>query len=435
MTYHGIISAVVENSLAAELGLHPGDRLVAVNGQAVQDIIDLSFALSDEYVEIQIEKANGEQEVYEIEKEYNEDLGLEFESAVFDKVRQCANRCVFCFVDQMPPGMRESLYVKDDDYRLSFLYGNFVTLSNLTPHDKKRMRQLHLSPLYVSVHTTDGNLRSKMLNNKRAANIMAELRQLVKEGIEFHAQIVLCPGINDGKILEKTISDLYELHPAVLSLAIVPVGITRYREKLHPLRVFTPEEARQIITMIGTWQHRCRAERDTGFVYLADEFYLGAGEPIPVSDRYDGFPQLENGVGLIRSFLDEWASESKSSVGYHEPKCLAIICGTSAAKVFTLLLEEIAIPNLIVKLIPIENRFFGPHITVTGLLTGNDILQQLELVKNELNGVIIPGIALRKGESVFLDGIKPSDMEETLQIPVRIAYFAQDLLHLLKEWR
>ena len=435
MTYKGQIAAVAPGSLADDLGLAPGDRLLAVNDQPVQDIIDLSFALADEYVELLIEKADGTQEIHEIEKDYEEQLGIDFESAVFDKVHQCANQCLFCFVDQMPPGMRETLYIKDDDYRLSFLYGNFVTLTNLTPTDKKRIRQLHLSPLYVSVHTTDGDLRSRMLNNKRAGRIMEELRELAEQGIDFHSQIVLCPGFNDGQVLEQTIRDLYALAPAALSLAIVPVGLTRYREGCHPLRVFTPAESAQVIDMVAAWQAKCRSETESSFVYLADEFYLAAGYPIPNYEEYDDFPQLENGVGLVRSFLDEWQQYAAAAVGYDKPFAVDVVCGVSAAKVLGPLLDDLCIPNLTVRLAPVVNDFFGHHITVTGLLTGRDILSCLQSLPGERQGVIIPGIALRKGEAVFLDGMKPSDLEESLGVPVRTAYFAEDLLNLLKEWR
>lgn len=435
MTYQGQIAAVAPGSLADDLGLVPGDRLLAVNDQPVQDIIDLSFALADEYVELLIEKADGTQEIHEIEKEYEEQLGIDFESAVFDKVHQCANRCLFCFVDQMPPGMRETLYIKDDDYRLSFLYGNFVTLTNLTPTDKKRIRQLHLSPLYVSVHTTDGELRSRMLNNKRAGRIMEELRELAEQGIDFHSQIVLCPGFNDGQVLEQTIRDIYALAPAALSFAIVPVGLTRYRENCHPLRVFTPAESAQVIDMVASWQAKCRAEIQSSFVYLADEFYLAAGYPIPNDEEYDDFPQLENGVGLVRSFLDEWQQHSAATIGYDKPFTVDVVCGVSAAKVLAPLLTDLSIPNLTVRLVPVVNDFFGHHITVTGLLTGRDILRSIQSLPGERQGLIIPGIALRKGEAIFLDGLKPSDLEEALGIPVRTAFFAEDLLNLLKEWR
>lgn len=436
MTYKGIIANVVPDSIADELRIKPGDRLVSVNGQPLQDIIDLSFALADEYVELLIEKADGQEEAFEIEKDYDEDLGLEFESAVFDRVRQCANKCIFCFVDQMPQGMRESLYIKDDDYRLSFLYGNFVTMTNLGPKDIQRIKQLHLTPLYASVHTTNGELRAKMLNNKRAGNIMEQIKELIEAGVSLHAQIVLCPGVNDGEELDKTISDLYALYPDIMSLAVVPVGLTRYRENCYPLEAFTASQANDVISLVEKWQNKCRAEGDTTFVYLADEFYLAAGHNVPDYETYDDFPQLENGVGIVRNFLAEWEEEVKQlDVGYEQPHYIDLVCGMSAAKVFRPLLDKLNIPGLNVRLVPVENKFFGPHVTVTGLLTGQDIIDQLRTLQGPRTGVIIPGIALRKGQPVFLDETTPENIAAELGTTVRTAYFAKDLLTLLKGWR
>lgn len=435
MAFKGIIAKVIPGSIARELDLAPGDRLLAVNGQPVQDIIDLSFALADENVELLIEKQDGEQELLEIEKEYDEDLGLEFESAVFDSVRRCANRCIFCFVDQMPPGMRESLYVKDDDYRLSFLYGNFVTLSNLGPRDFKRIRQLHLSPLYVSVHVTDGDIRKRMLNNERASQIMQQLKDLVSDGIELHTQVVLCPGVNDGDVLAKTIDDLAALYPQVLTMAIVPVGLTRYRDECYPLNVFTRDQAADVINLVQARQKEYREKLGTSFVFLADEFYMGADYPVPDYDAYEGFPQLENGVGLVRSFLAEWEEQTADNKGYDQEHYIDVVCGVSAAKILKPLLAAITIPNLNIRVVPVENRFFGPHVTVTGLLTGKDIIDNLSALPGLRTGVIIPGIALRKGESVFLDNLTPEDIAGELKVPVRSAYFAQDLHQLLMAWR
>lgn len=435
MPSSGIISRIVPGSIAEELELVPGDKLMSVNGQSINDIIDLSFALAEEYVELIIEKKNGEQELFEIEKDFDDELGAEFESAVFDRVRQCANRCIFCFVDQMPMGMRESLYVKDDDYRLSFLYGNFITLSNLTPKDVDRIKRLHLSPLFISVHTTDGELRSRMLGNKRAGDIQSQLARLIKCGVEFHAQIVLCPKVNDGEQLEKTIQDLYSLHPHTLSLAIVPVGLTRYRQACHPLTGFTPDEARQTIEKVSKWQERCRREIGSSFVYLSDEFYISTGTELPSEDFYDGFPQLENGIGLVRSFLSEWEESVKKADGYQSPLHVDIVCGVSAYKVLQPLLEALQITNLIPRLVPVTNHFFGENVTVTGLLTGKDIISALAELPGPRSAVIIPGVALRKGEEIFLDELTPMHIESSIGVPVRTAYFARDLFELLSSWR
>jgi putative radical SAM enzyme (TIGR03279 family) len=435
MAYSGIISKVMPESIADEIGLEQGDHLVAVDGQNIRDIIDLSFALADDCVEILIEKKNGEQEVFEIEKEYDEDLGIEFESAVFDGVRRCANKCIFCFVDQMAPGMRESLYVKDDDYRLSFLYGNFVTLTNLGPKDNKRISQLHLSPLYISVHTTNGILRKKMLNNKFADKIMEQLNELIANGVEMHTQVVLCPNINDGEELEKTISDLYALHPNVLSMAIVPVGLSRFRDNCYDLEVFNPEKALAVVQKVSSWQEKCRKVSGTSFVYLSDEFYLAANQPIPSYEMYDGFPQLENGIGLVRNFLAEWQEEAIVTSGYSDPHYLDVVCGVSAQKILGPLLETINIPNLIIRVLPVENNFFGTDITVSGLLTGQDIINTLNDTAGIRTGVIIPGASLKKGESVFLDNMTCDQLEAHIAAPVRVAYSAKDLRELLQSWR
>jgi putative radical SAM enzyme (TIGR03279 family) len=436
LTCSGIISQVIPGSIADEIGLVSGDRLLSVNGEAVRDLIDLSFALAEEYVEIIIEKANGAQEIYEIEKDFDEDLGIEFESAVFDKIRQCANRCIFCFVDQMPPGMRKSLYVKDDDYRLSFLYGNFITLTNLGPNDFDRIRNLHLSPLYVSVHTTDEELRIRMLGNKRAGEINRHLQKLINNGVELHTQVVLCPDFNDGDNLNKTIQDLYSMYPHILSLAIVPVGLTRYRENCYPLRTFQEQTARRIIATVDQWQKRCRKETGKSFVYLSDEFYVSAGCDIPEYNFYDGFPQLENGVGIVRSFLREWEEATQQfSSSYTTPHYIDIVCGASAHKILEPLIQGMKISNLLPRLVPVENEFFGADVTVTGLLTGRDIIAALAKLSGPRTGIIIPGVALRKGEQVFLDELKPGDIESKLQVPVRTAYFAKDLYQLLCAWR
>jgi len=435
LAYSGIVARIIPDSIAAQLGLEPGDRLITVDGESIRDIIDLSFALADESVELIIEKKNGQQEMLEIEKEYDEDLGIEFESAVFDGVRRCANKCIFCFVDQMAPGMRESLYVKDDDYRLSFLYGNFITLTNSVPQDMNRISRLHLSPLYISVHTTNSSLREKMLNNKNAGKIMEQLSTLITSGIEMHTQIVLCPDINDGDELEKTIHDLYSLHPSIISMAIVPVGLSRYRENCYSLKVFTPEKALSVVMMVNKWQQKCRKSKGTSFVYLSDEFYLAANQPIPSYDSYDGFPQLENGIGLIRNFLHEWQQESIVTTGYQTPHHLTVVCGISAQKILEPLLVAIKIHNLTIRVIPVENDFFGKNITVSGLLTGQDIARTLLQVGEGRTGVIIPGTALRKGEGIFLDNMTLDELERHIAVPVRAAYGAEDLRELLQAWR
>lgn len=436
MTAKGLIAGVTAGSIAAELGLEPGDALLAVNGKPVKDIIDLSFALADEYVELLVAKPGGDEELFAVEKDYDEDLGLEFESAVFDRVRPCANKCLFCFVDQMPAGLRESLYIKDDDYRLSFLYGNFITLTNLTRTDRDRIRRLHLSPLYVSVHATDGAVRAGLLGTKRAAAIMDQLKELVADGIELHTQVVLCPGMNDGEVLDRTIADLYALRPHILSLAVVPVGLTRYRPADgRPLRTFTPAEAEGVVAQVAGWQQRSRRQTGSGFVYLADEFYLAAGKPIPAYDEYDGFPQLENGIGLVRAFLADWQAAAPAIRARSAPLYLDVVCGRSAAIILEPLLKELDIANIKPRLVPVINQFFGSSVTVTGLLTGGDIMASLASLPGPRDGVILPGVALRKGENVFLDGLNPSAVADRLATTVRVAFSAGELKQLLADWR
>ena len=435
MHYEGLISAVVPGSIADKLSIVAGDILLAVDDSPVQDIIDLSFALAEENITLTIQKNTGKRRIYKIKKKYNDDIGLEFESAVFDGVRQCANKCVFCFVEQMPQGMRSSLYVRDDDYRLSFLYGNFITLTNLTNKDKQRIRRLHLSPLYISVHTTNDELRAGMMNNKKAGCILAELKELADDGIEFHLQIVLCPGINDNLELEKTFRDLYALRPAALSVAVVPVGLTKYREQCFTLQAMTTTQANVVIEKVTEWQKMCRKETGAGFIYLADEFYIKAQKSLPGYSEYDDFPQLENGIGMVRNFLTEWEQAQPTSArGYAEPLSIKIICGTMAGEILRPLLDKLDIPNLKINLVVVVNKFFGEQITVTGLLTGVDILAALKADDTGCDGIIIPGIALRKGENVFLDGMSPEHIVQEIGSTFKIANSATDLRNLLNKW-
>lgn len=435
MSYSGIVSRIHVDSIAEEIGLAIGDKILEINGQALTDIIDLSFAFAEEEIELLVEKKNGEQELIGFDKEYDEELGVEFESAVFDGIQRCGNKCWFCFVDQVAPGMRSSLSVKDDDYRMSFLYGNFVTLTNLRQKDLDRIKRLHLSPLFVSVHATDGDLRARMLQNKRAANIMEQLELLRQAEIKIHTQIVLCPGINDGKVLEKTLRDLIALRPMTLSLAIVPVGLTRYRKDCYPLRKFTAAEAADIIDMVEPWQHLNREKTGEAFVYLGDEFYFLAGRELPAYEDYDGFPQLENGIGLTRNFIAEW--ESVEDIVCHVPKeriYLDIVCGKSAEKVIKFLIERIEIPNVSVRVVAVENVFFGEDITVTGLLTGQDIVKALKPLDGARTGVIIPGVALRAGEEIFLDDYRLGDLQKELDARIVTAHSGSDLKKLLLSW-
>lgn len=437
MANGGIISSVHAGSLGQELELVPGDKILEVNGQKLSDIIDLSFAMADEEIEMLVEHADGEQEVICFEKEIDEELGVEFESAVFNRIRQCANNCYFCFVDQVAPHMRSSLYIKDDDYRLSFLYGNFVTMTNMGPRDLERIKRLHLSPLYISVHTTNPQLRAEMLRQKRAAQIMEQLQALGEAGIDYHTQIVLCPGLNDGQELERTMQDIAALRPSALSLAIVPVGLTRFRQDCYPLTTFDAEGACRVVQQVEKWQKKLRAQTGRTFIYLSDEFYLTAGLPVPPAEEYDGFPQLDNGIGLTRNFIEQWNSVQNTRSAYDAPLNIDIACGKSFSPVLKQLIDELDIENLNARVLPMENDFFGHRVTVSGLLTGQDMIKNLKAAgkDRERHGIIIPSCTLRTGEDIFLDDYSFDDLKQAFpSIDVKAAGDGAGLRRLLSDW-
>ena len=423
----GLISAVRKNSLAEAAGIVAGDKLVAVDGVQVKDIIELSFYTSDYEVELELENAQGQRRQVHIDKYPDEDLGLEFEAAVFDKVSTCYNNCIFCFVDQMIPGMRKGLYVRDDDYRLSFLYGNFITLTNLKEEDFQRIIQTHMTPLYVSVHATDPKVRCEMMHNRFAGELMDKLERLFAAGIEVHTQIVCCPGYNDGEILSKSFQDLYARHPHVLTMAVVPVGITKHREGLHPLRTFTKEEAAALIDQVTPWQRQCREETGKTFIYLGDEFYLLAGRDVPTAEWYDGFPQLENGIGLTRSFVDEWQATLPSLSSYQAASPAVIPVGESAFTVLQPLLDALNKQfSTAHSFVPVPNQFFGGKVNVTGLLTASDILRTC---KESGKRLILPAVVLNN-DKLFLDDTDLEQFRKEYPGKVDIAKDAKELLHL-----
>ena len=409
--YKGKIIRVHPNSIADELELKAGDAILAVNDYNPVDIIDLSFALAEEEIELLIEHADGRQELIAFDKDIDEELGVEFESACFDGIRQCKNHCVFCFVDMIAPDMRRTLSIKDDDYRLSFLYGNFITLTNLTDADIDRIARLHLSPLFISVHAIDPEIRTKMLRTKLAASIRHKLDRLEEAGVEYHTQIVLCKGLNDGEVLEQTIDELNRRQPNCLSLAIVPVGVTKHRRDPFALQQFDRDSARVVIEQVERWQKKIRRRSRRTFVYLGDEFYLMAGLDVPHEKFYDGFPQLDNGIGLTRSFISDWQS-SMPSVN-EQPTSLAVISGTSIAPVLRKLADEEVKRrnNLSVEIIGLENEFFGSTVNVSGLLVGRDIRNAIRSIKN-VDGILIPESALRAGEDVFLDDMTLDELRQ-----------------------
>lgn len=435
MAKGGIISAIHQGSLAEELELVPGDKIISINEQELTDIIDLSFALADEEIEMLIEHENGEQEIIAFEKDIDEELGAEFESAVFGKIRQCANNCYFCFVDQVAPNMRDSLYIKDDDYRLSFLYGNFVTMTNMGPRDLERIHRLHLSPLYISVHTTNPKLRGEMLRTKRGELIMEQLAKLNEADVEYHTQVVLCPGLNDGAELDRTIQDIISMQPYAKTLGIVPVGLTKFRENCYPLKAFDAQGAKKVIEQVRHWQEKMRKQTGKNFIYLSDEFYLLAGEPLPKAEEYDGFPQLDNGIGLTRNFIEQWKETEINPNNYQKLLNLDIICGKSAGKVIKNLVDELNIDNLNANVLALENEFFGHEVTVTGLLTGQDIIKNLKQNKANRDGIIIPSCALREGEDIFLDDYTLEDIKKAFpDEEVKVASDAIMLKNLLADW-
>lgn len=422
------------DSIADQLKLRAGDSILAVNDQNPRDIIDLSFELAEEEIELLIEHADGSRELISFDKDIDEELGVEFESACFDGIRQCKNRCVFCFVDMIAPHMRSTLSIKDDDYRLSFLYGNFITLTNLTERDFDRIARLHLSPLFISVHAIDPNVRSKMLRTKLAASIKEKLDRLEAAGVEYHTQVVLCRGLNDGEILEQTIAELVRRRPSCLSLAIVPVGVTKHRRDPFPLNRFDRDSARLVIDRIERWQKKIRRRSKQTFVYLGDEFYLMAGLEPPPEKFYDGFPQLDNGIGLARSFIADWHS-SEPRVD-DQPIKLAVVSGTSIAPLLKKLVDaELARrKNLDVEVIPIENNFFGSTVNVSGLLTGRDILERLKTI-GRVDGVLIPESALRSGEDIFLDDMTLDELRRSIDARIEPVLSGADFRRALADFR
>ena len=403
---NGTITKIETGSLAEELELAAGDKILQVNGKTPLDIIDLSFQLAEEEIELLIEHADGEREIVAFEKDIDEELGAEFESAVFDGVRRCKNHCVFCFVDMIAPNMRKTLSIKDDDYRLSFLFGNFITLTNLTAKDFRRIKKFHLSPLFVSVHSMNPEVRAKMLRTPLAANIQSQLDELERAGVEYHTQVVLCKDLNDGAELDFTIAEILKRRPHALSLAIVPVGVTRHRRDKFPLKQFDKASAAKVVEQAETFQKKIRAESGRTFVYLGDEFYFLAEKNFPSVEFYDDFPQIENGIGMTRNFIEEFHSLKAKS--YKLKAKIDVICGTSIAKVF----KRLTADKSNVRILPVVNKFFGERVNVSGLLTGGDIIDALKTAGGSRDLILIPATALKSGEEIFLDDVTLDDLKK-----------------------
>ena len=412
-----IISRVLPGSIAEELEIEAGDKLIAVNGCEIEDVFDYHFYTNDEELVLLIEKPDGEEWELEIEKEYEEDLGIEFEQGLMDEYRSCRNRCIFCFIDQMPEGMRDTLYFKDDDSRLSFLQGNYVTLNNMSGHDIERIVRYHLEPINISFHTTNPELRCKMLHNRFAGEAFEKVDRLFEGGIQMNGQIVLCKGINDGEELERSIRDLTRYIPCLQSVSVVPAGLTRYREGLYPLEPFGKEDARRVLETVRRWQERLYEEYGTHFIHAGDEWYILAEEEVPGEERYDGYLQLENGVGMLRLLEDEFKTAFEEAKGDERPRELSIATGMLAAPYIRRMAERLRVkyPRTRIKVYPIRNDFFGERITVSGLITGQDLIGQLK--GQELGGrLLLPCNMFRSGEEVFLDDLTLSDVEEALQV-------------------
>lgn len=418
-----LITAVLPDSIAAELGFEPGDRLVSINGQRPRDLIDYQFLCADEVLALEVLDTQGATHQVEIEKDYDDDLGLEFETALFDGLIQCNNRCPFCFIDQQPPGKRQSLYFKDDDYRLSFLYGSYLTLTNLTPREWERIAQMHLSPLYVSVHATEPDVRSRLLKNPRAAQILDHLRWFQERHLQIHAQVVVCPGINDREHLTQTLRDLAQFHqdeiPAVASVAVVPVGLTRFRPAEDELVPVTPEKAREVIVQVQALQAQFQEKLGSTLVWLADEWFLIAGQELPPESHYEDYPQIGNGVGSIRLFLKEFQKAARKLPKHLQPaRHYTWVVGNAVELAFQPILQRLnQVPGLTVNMVALNSPYWGQEITVTGLLTGQDILQALR-DRPLGDAILLPSLMLKPGEAKFLDDMTLAELTTALGVPI-----------------
>ena len=438
-----VIDKVEPGSIAEELEIEAGDILLSINGKEIEDVFDYHYLIHDEYLDVSILKSSGEEWELEIEKDYDEDLGIVFENGLMDNYKTCHNKCIFCFIDQMPEGMRDTLYFKDDDTRLSFLQGNYVTLTNMKDKDFERIIEYKLAPINISVQTTNPKLRCEMLHNRFAGEALKKLDRLYEAKLPMNGQIVLCKGVNDGAELERSIRDLTKYLPYMQSVSIVPVGLSKHRKGLHPLEPFTKEDAKEVLAMIHKWQEVCMESHGTHFVHASDEWYLLAEEELPDEDNYDGYIQLENGVGMIRLLLDEFAEallklkermegEGKASgiPDRNRPHIVSLATGRLMAPFIKRMADDVEsiLPNYTFHVYAIRNDFFGERITVSGLLTGQDIVAQL---RDQPLGerLLLPCNLLRSGEEVLLDDMTLTQLKTALQVEIDIVKSSgQDLL-------
>ena len=420
---NNIICKVHTNSIADDVGIEVGDILISINDQEVEDIIEYKYLLAEEYLEVVVKKNDGETWIYEIEKEYDEDLGIEFENPILSHMKSCTNKCIFCFIDQLPPNMRKSMYFKDDDSRMSFLHGNYITLTNMDEQDIDKIIKYRISPINISVHTTNGELRKKMLNNKNAGDILSKLKKFAVNRIQINCQIVLCRGVNDEKELDKTVEDLMQLNYAIKSVAVVPAGLTKYRDNLPNLTAYDLNSANEVINQIEKWQSRIQEKIKRNFIYIADEFYILANHVFPSYNSYDFFPQLENGIGMLVNFKQQfYQCLNRLTIRLMKKKKVTVLTGELSYKYIKELCISLEkkVGKLEINVICVKNDFFGGHVSVTGLVTGIDILKALEGVEVG-EKIIIPSNMLRADEDIFLDDIKVSDLEALKDKPVVIS--------------
>lgn len=418
------ISRVMPDSIAEEIGFEAGDAIVSINQTQPRDLIDYRFLCSDEYLLLEVMDTAGELHQIEIEKDYDDDLGLEFETALFDGLIQCNNHCPFCFIDQQPPGKRQSLYFKDDDYRLSFLYGSYLTLTNLTAKEWQRIEQMRLSPLFVSVHATELAVRTRLLKNERAGLIMSQLQWFAERRLQIHAQVVVCPGINDGEHLERTLLDLASFHqgeiPAVVSAAVVPVGLTRFRPDEDELIPVSQEKAIEVILQVKQLQDQFKQRFGSTFAWLADEWFLIARQDIPPESHYEDYPQIGNGVGSIRLFLKEFQHTARKLLppAISQPRRLTWVVGNAVEQAFQPLVTQLnQVDGLEINLVALNSQYWGQEITVTGLLTGQDLLSGLA-TKDLGDGILLPSLMLKHDDTKFLDDLTVENVSNQLAVPI-----------------
>ncbi|BAZ44982.1 FeS-containing oxidoreductase [Chondrocystis sp. NIES-4102] len=433
------ISRVLPDSIAEEVGFEPGDAIISINQTRPRDLIDYRFLCSDEYLELEVLDAFGETHQIEIEKDYDDDLGLEFETALFDGLIQCNNHCPFCFIDQQPPGKRESLYYKDDDYRLSFLYGSYLTLTNLTDKEWQRIEQMRLSPLYVSVHATEADIRTRLLKNQRAGLIMSQFQWFKTRRLQIHAQVVVCPGINDGEHLTRTLLDLASFHegdiPTVASAAVVPVGLTKFRPQEDELIPVTPAKALEVIQQVQQLQTQFKQRFGSNFAWLADEWFLIAREDVPPESHYEDYPQIGNGVGSIRLFLKEFQATAAKLLpqAIDPPRSFTWVVGNAVEQAFQPLLKQLnSVSGLEINLVALNSQYWGQEITVTGLLTGQDLLAGLS-GKELGEGILLPSLMLKHDDTKFLDDLTVADVSQQLSTVIFTVSNVQELISVLVE--